>query len=119
MIVQVKDGIYLLGVGDTINECRNDAISTLISCKIKPNKMNKLLEYFGVCNLNESVMYEAENKTRNKVAIYRCEGKVYIYAGRYGRCGMRLMYDNYTDAPYMRYGGYVKEETKTKFIRRL
>lgn len=108
-------GVVPLSVGDTISECKNGAISSLIKVKLNPRKMEETIARIGLVNLNDSIIYQsAGGKSYNKMGIYLCEGKVYIYAQRYGLRGMRLLFDNNFSQPYLRYEGYNKE-TDAKF----
>lgn len=104
-----------MGVGDTIAECKNNAISILIDGQLPAPKLQKLLKYFALVNLNDGISYELKKDTYQKLNIYLCEGKVYIYAKRYGVRGMKLLYDANVSQPYVRYAGYDENSTVTRF----
>jgi hypothetical protein len=103
----ISDGknIALLGIGDTVAECRDNVLKNMISAKVAPAKIQTLSKSLAFINHNETVLIPLKNKIQ-KLGIYYCESKVFIYAQRYGVYGMKLNYDLYTESPLIRFAGY-------------
>lgn len=113
----ISDGnsITLLGTGDTVSECRDNVLRNMITAKVSPAKIQNLSKSLAYINHNESVIIPLKNKVQ-KLGIYYCESKVFIYAQRYGVYGMKLNYDLYTESPLVRFAGYDEEHrTAAKF----
>lgn len=117
MIYQDGERTNVLGVGDSIAECRDNVISYLIKLHIPPPKLDRMMRYFALMNLNDGVTYDAHNKII-KMCIYHCDAKVYIYAKRHGVRGMNVLFETLTEQPYVRFAGYTKE-TNTEFKLKL
>ena len=111
MVATDGDSISLLGVGDTITECRDNVIANMISAKIPAPKIQTFMKTLPYVNHNETLILPHKNKVQ-KLGIYYCEGKVFIYAQRYGVYGMKLNYDLYTESPFVRFAGYDEENRK-------
>lgn len=111
-IVATDDSsITLFGVGDTISECKANALHNMIDAKVPPTKIQTYAKTLAYLNHNETMVMPSQTRIR-KLGIYYCESKVFIYAQRYGVYGMKLNYDQYTESPLVRFAGYDEENRK-------
>jgi len=108
-----EKSMALLGVGDTVNECRENIITNMIKAKVPAGKIHTYMTLLAYTNRNETVVIPRANSVR-KIGIYYCESKVFIYAQRYGVYGMKLNYDLYTESPLIRFAGYDEDMRNAK-----
>lgn len=99
-------GFFLVGIGDSVKECKDNALKTFFDSGMTIGKVNRLSKFVALTGLNDGLIPNPLLVNPSKYCIYLCEGKVFIYAKRWGTRGMKLFFDASTVQPYVRYAGY-------------
>jgi len=106
LVLTTGEDMIPLGVGDTISECKNNALANMVDWKVNYKNLQKVMKYIGLCGWNEGIAYEASPGRVVRMVIYLCESKVYIYARRYGLENMFVYFDTRLSTRLLRFASY-------------
>lgn len=113
-ILTTELGPLVLSVGDTVDECRELAITYLFTSKPSEYVFSRLSRMVYNTYLNESVLFASYSGTKDlKMTICYCDARLYIAFKRYGNTNIiKAVFDTFKTQNYARYGGIAKGVSK-------